>query len=151
MPVGLMGSHMVQTNKPNWNEDWEAFVRSVGQSFDHGLDDRAVTRLYSGRPAIWTGKVTRLRLDGDRPGVQLEMPLIEFDFSDGRRGRVDYLFLHLVPEDVQSWKQVVVGAAVRFQTSINGAEGIFPGIRWCDFDDNRGTVMFGTTGGILLP
>jgi hypothetical protein len=141
---------MAHNDKLEWNEDWESFVRRVGQSFDRGLDNRAVTELFAGRQVIWVGKVTGKRLDGDRPGIKLQMPLVVFEMSDGKRGSVDYLFVHLNAEDIASWEGIELGSSVRFQTAIDGANGIFPGIRWVNFKNNRGTIMLGAHGAVAL-
>ena len=139
----------MQNVTANWREDWQAFVRLAAESFSQGMDERAVTQLYGGKPATWTGVIAGKRLNGDRPGIKMRMPVVSFDLSDGRRVTVNHLFLHLRPENVASWQDPEIGSTVRFQTLIE-ADGIFPGIQWLDTEDNCATLLFGTKGGIAL-
>ena len=129
-----------------WKNNWELFVKSVGASFDQGLDDEAVTDLYAGQSVEWTGTIAEIRLD-DRPGIQLNMPLVEVERANGQAARVDYLFLRLKDSDVEFWRHVVLGTTLRFTTQIRRAVGPFPGVRWSDLEDRRGIIMFATDGG----
>lgn len=134
----------------NWTIDWESFVRSVGDLFNQGLDNRTVTEQFAGTPVVWTGRVAEKRFDTDRPGVQMEMQPIEVKLPGGRVAIVDYLFLTLNDGDMPLWNDVKVGTPLRFTTRIRKASGPFTGVSWSDLDERRGVVLFLTEGAAPL-
>ncbi len=137
-------------DETSWTTDWHSFVASVGAAFDAGLDDSAVTERFAGQTVTWVGRVSEKRLNGENPGIQLDMPVAHVELSDGRRSTVDYLFLHLAEQDVESWRNVETGATVRFNASITHGNGPFPGIQWSDLDEKRGVILIATENATFL-
>lgn len=135
-----------------WSNDWEAFVRVVCDLYGLGLKDADITQQFAGKPVVWAGEVAEKRvgrrLGIDRPGVQMDMPAVSVDLSDGRHVEVDYLFLTLKEGELPLWKDIETGTTIRFATQIRQASGPFPGIEWTDLDDRRGLVTFLTDGAV---
>ncbi len=130
--------------------DWETFIKSIGELFGRDLDDCDVTAQYAGKRVVSTGKLAEKRFRPDRAGVQMDMPAVRIDLPDGRYAKVDYLFLKLRNEDVQSWRMIPEGKTLRFETQIAQMIGPLPAIRWLDASDGKGIIMFSTDGAVPL-
>ena len=133
-----------------WKDDWECFVREVADLFGRGLDDAAVTARFAGSRVVWKGKVTGKRLGMSRPGVQMEMPAVNVVLPDGRCSTVDFLFLSVGENQLESWNTPSVGQTVSFSTVIRQSNGLLPGVRWSTLDEKRGVILFLTDDAVLL-
>jgi hypothetical protein len=138
-------------SEENWMGDWEAFVNAVGRLFGSGLDDDAVTGQFAGKQVVWKGKVRNKRLEITRPGIQMEMPAVTVNLTDGRHAKVDFLFLTLREGEAESWRGIDAGTDIHFATQIRGSSGPFAGISWSDLGDNRGLILFLTDGAVPQP
>lgn len=140
----------MSNGKSSWTTDWKMFIEAVSESFNEGLDEIAVTRRFAGQPVTWGGKVVEKRLDQEDPGIRLGMPPVKFTLSDGRHAVVNYLFLQLRKQDVDSWRNVKTGDTVQFITQIRSGIGPFPGIEWSGLAGKEGLVLLATDGARLV-
>lgn len=113
-----------------WRNDWRAFIDDVNSSYRAGLDDSAVSVRFSGVPVKWSGTVAAKRLDIEHPGVEMAMPAAEVSIIDDESAVVDYLYLNLKKDEVALWRNIHVGALLRFETQLMASIGPFDGITW---------------------
>ncbi len=131
---------------------WKGFVEKAAELINLGGDDVAISRELGSREYTWSGTIQDLKLGEEySPGVQMKMPEIRINLSNGNFIKASYLFLNTDSETERSWLTAKIGDAVTFTTTIKAEEGPFPAVQASiDNEDPEVLLLIGASNAIKV-
>jgi len=113
-----------------WQTDWSEFCALLARLRDSGWDNARISSHLKDKPVAWKGVVLS---PGDDDSIQVDMPEQLIPLKGKRELKTFHIVAKYDEPERTKWMRLSEGDEISFTAEINGATGVFPGIRLVDF------------------